>query len=382
MGPDVCRCHQLDPFGLREKIGKAKLDLHQHGLGMPTLNNTLLPILQSINEEGGNFVGFLISRPILDAIDAGAAIDPDLAKIRTKVLEAIGGYRGKRDHRGFSQIFEAYSEGVVYLAAQARGVAFTAVDDGAKHGKTPDFRTHETPAVGFEVKTIDVFDPLRTYDGVMDRGFEMSYAATEASQKDAAENPGRAGVGFASTTFAPHGDQVVDPHGAVIQTIRKIRGNVKAGQYAAHPTFLVVSLARLTVGTDAKNLRRAYQDLRFGVDATGHAYAIAANRIGEPFLSWSHRSPGITDLGDLAENGILIDDSFIAGMIFVQTEWRHLSKPDAASTAFSFQGVWNVAWERDSKFSDPEKQAAKRVFAQLCEHWNDTEASRDALIPN
>lgn len=348
---------------------------------MTSLYDDLLPFLQAISEEGGNFASFLISRPIVEAIDTGAISNPDLARIDGKVREAMAGYRGKRDHRGFSQVFEAYSEGAVYLAAKARGVALTAVSDGAKHGKTPDFRTRTPPDVGFEVKTIDVYDPSRTYDDVMDRGFDAGYAALEESRRAAALSDHGGGVGFGITEFAPHGESVEDPRGAVIQTIRKIRSNVKAGQYAAYPTFLLVSLARLSISTRPRDLRRAYHDAGWAADSSGQLFAIAANRIGDPFYAWSPKRPDISDLGDLGENGILLDGEFIAGMVFVETQWNKLSDPDAAHTAFAFHGVWNSAWETDAPFDAAQKAAAKQAFQALCQHWNDTEAGRDELIP-
>src|SRR3954451_11305507 len=102
-------------------------------------------------------------------VDAGAASNADLDRIRTKILGAVRGHKHKRDHTGFSQIFEAYSEAVVYLGMKSRGLELRVVPE--VNSKTPDFQTRSLPMIGFELKTIDVNRPTETYDAAMDRGF-------------------------------------------------------------------------------------------------------------------------------------------------------------------------------------------------------------------
>ena len=48
---------------------------------------------------------------------------------------------------------------VFCLVAALRGVSLRTVPAGADKGNTPDFLTINEPAIGFEVKTIDITDP-------------------------------------------------------------------------------------------------------------------------------------------------------------------------------------------------------------------------------
>jgi hypothetical protein len=349
---------------------------------MSPLYQTIQPLLLSINQEGGNFVGHLFTEGLADAIDTGAATDANLAMIKAKIEEKIAAYRGKRDHRGFSQIFEAYSEGLIYLAAQARGVLLRAVPDGAQYGKTPDFVTVAAPEVGFEVKTIDIFDPLRTYDDVMDRGFEAGYEAGERAKAAAKISPKGVGVGITEMEIAPHGAGA-EEKAAVVQTIQKIRSNVKAGQYEGRPTFLVVSLARLGIHPAAVELRRRGPlDADWDERPSGHLFAIAANRLADNFYGRSRGSPGITNLGPLGQAGTLLDHPFVAGLVFLETIRSELGGLDPARNAFRFHGVWNDAWEASATFTPEEKAAAKQSFESLCLYWNDMSNSRDDQIPD
>lgn len=348
-----------------------------------TLYDKLLPLLQAINDEGGGFATFQYSRVVIDLIDAGAAHDDSLARIRRKIVETIDAVQGKRNHTRFSKVFEAYSEGIVYLVAQHRDVALEALVDGKRTGvKTPDFATRSAPTVGLEVKTIDVFSPAQTYDAAMDQGFEANYAAEEAARAAAARDPLGRGVGSAVTDFNPHGEGA-EFRDAIIQTTRKIRNNVKSGQYATYPTFLVVSLVRLSIRDRAVHLRRRLDlDTNWNERPSGHLFAIAAAQPNERHYDYARGHPGITDTGDLQGVGILVDHPEIAGIIFLHSSWSDSNKPDAIATAFRFHGIWNLAWEAASPFTPPEKAEAKRIFEQLCNAWNDTDDSRADEIPD
>jgi hypothetical protein len=349
---------------------------------MTPLYDSLQPLVLAINQEGGNMSSFHLSKPVLDAIDQGVPIDPSLVEIRDKILEKIGAYQGKRDHLGFNQIFEAYSEGVIYLAAtRRRGLALKALAGGAKHGKTPDFVTAGDPPVGLEVKTINVFDPARTIDAAMNNGFETAYAATEKSRAEAAKT-GRGGVGFAENSFAPHGEGV-DPKGAVEQTIRKIENNFKSGQYQARPTLLVVSLVRLGVHQRAVDLRRRLDiDTDCDVAPSGQLFAIAARNLDDAYFDYSHQYFGARDAGPLKELGTLREHPEIAGMVFLETIWNKSGDPDAIETGFKFNGIWNSDWRWQDRFTAEQHAAAKLVFDHLCDAWNDTDDSRAPLLPD
>jgi hypothetical protein len=77
-------------------------------------------------------------------------------------------------------------------------VSLRIVPAGTDKGKTPDFTTTHEPKIGFEVKTIDIADPDRTYDKTMEEGLDAKIEATERAA--------RAGVGIAERVIRPHGD--------------------------------------------------------------------------------------------------------------------------------------------------------------------------------
>jgi hypothetical protein len=102
-----------------------------------------------------------------------------------------------------------------------------------------------------------------------------------------------------------------------------------AGQNAARPTLLVVSLVRLGVPQNASQLRRRLNiDLDCGVAPSGHLFAIAANQLGDPHFDYSSQWFGVRDTGPLSEAGILRDHDEIAGMVFLETEWSKNSGAD------------------------------------------------------
>lgn len=310
-----------------------------------------------------------IDKVVLNALDAEMPSNPEAVYLARKIEEKLAAYRGKRDHNGFNGLFEAYSEALVFLAARHRHVALRAVPDGGKYGKTPDFETLDTPSVGLEVKTLNAADPIATVDDVMNRGFEANYEAEQASRENARTSPNGLGIGFGITTYAPHGEGAGEAE-AVTQTMSKLSGNIKEGQYSARPTFLVVSLARLGLRGGAEQLQRWINDP--DGRANGHLYTVAAHPLETSFHSYGREHwDGPEDLGQLPRVGVLRDYPFIAGVIFVNQVGSQAHSIDYFSYAVRFHGIWNNAWERDAAFSSEQKQAARAVFDKLCDASSD-----------
>jgi hypothetical protein len=191
---------------------------------MTKLYDVFLPLVQDLDNYGGNFTAHHIRRFVLDTIDAGAVNDPSLAALRDKLLAKMGRWKGLQDHKTFSALFEAYYEAVFYLVAARRSVSLRTVPAGA------DFLTISKPAIGFEVKTIDVADPKRAYDESMSQGLDVKVEAEALARKT--------GIGWVERFIRPHG-HAKDRREAVEQVMKKIDGNVKADQFNVAPTFLV-----------------------------------------------------------------------------------------------------------------------------------------------
>jgi hypothetical protein len=336
-----------------------------------TLYDAYLPLVQSLNDYGGNFASIHIRRPVLEAIDNGAQNDPALRYVQDKLHEKMQQWTGLQDHESFSEFFEAYYEGVFYLAALHRGVSLRNIPAGKNKGNTPDFETIHKPPVNFEIKTIDLSNPERTYNKIMAEGLDAKLEAETTAK--------RTGHGTAVRTIAPHGAaknflEVVE------QVMKKIDSNIKAGQYSNAPTILVVSTARSTIHDRAENLRKWLPWPGLEQPASGQLFAIAAHEVDQPFFfpsdPWS-----MDNLGPLRRAGISRDHGFIAGLIFLATEMSASNSCQPVEGVYSFNGIWNADWEKSNPFGRQATVCAKKVFENLCDAWNDTEDSRSNPRP-
>jgi hypothetical protein len=335
------------------------------------LYNDYLPLVQSLNDYGGNFASIRIRQPVLEAIDDGASNDPALRYVQSKLHEKMRQWTGLQDHKTFSEFFEAYYEGVFYLVALRRGTSLRNIAAGSGKGNTPDFETVCKPSVNFEVKTIDLADPKQTYNKIMSEGLEAKLEA-EAQAK-------RTGVGSSIREIAPHGD-ARNRKEVVEQVMKKIDSNMKAGQYTRVPTILVVSTARTALNDQAENLRRWVACPGLAQSANGQLYAIAAHQVDDPFFFPSDHWR-MDNLGPLGRAGILRDHPYIAGLIFLSMGSTTSNNREPVKGIYSLNGIWNADWEKNNSFGQQATLCTKKVFETLCDAWNDTEDSRNTLLP-
>jgi len=337
-----------------------------------SLYDDYLPLEQSLNDYGGNFASIRIRQPILDAIDNGVVNDPALRYVQTKLHEKMRQWTGLQDHVTFSEFFEAYYEGVFYLAALYRGTSLRNITAGSGKGNTPDFETVCKPSVNCEVKTIDFATPERTYNKIMSEGLDAKLEAEEQAK--------RTGVGSSIREIAPHGDarnfkEVVE------QVMKKIDSNMKAGQYTRATTILVVSTARTVLNDRAENLRKWLTFPNLTQPANGQLYTIAAHQVDEPFFFPSDHWR-MNNLGPLRRAGILRDHGYIAGLIFLSMESSTSNSHEPVKGIYSLNGIWNADWEKSNSFGQQATLCTKKVFEALCDAWNDTEDSRNNLLPS
>jgi hypothetical protein len=69
---------------------------------MTSLYDRYLPLVQSLNDYGGNYTSIHIRRAVLDAIDTGASNDPSLASVQDKLRTKMQQWAGLQDHETFS----------------------------------------------------------------------------------------------------------------------------------------------------------------------------------------------------------------------------------------------------------------------------------------
>jgi hypothetical protein len=152
----------------------------------------------------------------------------------------------------------------------------------------------------------------------------------------------------------------------------QIAANVKMGQFSEAPTFLVVPMIRTAVRQRGEELTRTRYDAHLGGRVTGHLWAIAAAPLGEHFHDATRHSPA-ADLGPLSRAGIFVDFPFVAGMIFIHTEWNELGNADFAlpfpDRAFRTFGIWNDNYEPINQDSLRVLGPRESAFHRLCDQW-------------
>ncbi|MDD4617113.1 MAG: hypothetical protein PHW76_08410 [Alphaproteobacteria bacterium] len=347
-----------------------------------TLWDIYLPIIQQVNEYGGFLSSFQISKYILDIIeDRTAAGDAVCSSLKAKIYQAITQFKGLQDYRALSEFYEAYYEAVFYLVADQRGVFLREITAGANRGNTPDFESMASPKIGFEVKTINVADPTTTYSKAMWDGMNARIDAYEAARQR--------GIGTGASVVSPHGE-ARDLHEVIEQIMKKIDGNVKQGQYAAAPTFLVVAVGRTALHADDRNLKKQFVMYSGDAPINGQLWTVAAHHCDECFFFYSEK--GIILHRPLNRNGILLDHDFIAGIIFLETIWHKINSSDyreegyppeniyPLQETYQLKGIYNFEWEKNSLFSSDQKAAARAAFQKICHVYNDTDDIRSSQI--
>ena len=201
-----------------------------------------------------------------------------------------------------------------YAVCKSQGLELDPLPETTQ--KTPDFRTRALPLAHFEVKTPCVVAGERAIAAIIEESFERR-VAVEAELAS--------GQRIASSV------QVVRPYGSVklerrVTTVtcvlqEKIRQNLKRGQFARGPTYLVVSLAMLpTHGTTAAILRPTYGGHRGHIQCqpvTGELWMVAFSENGMLIQSEPEFQGGSSIEGRIRSNGILVDSNYVAGIIFL-----------------------------------------------------------------
>jgi hypothetical protein len=329
---------------------------------MAGLWKQILPVIQEINNYGGNFVSIFICRSVIDEIDRRSdGGDATLIEKRGRLLDAVRRGKWPQDPNAFSSVFETYHEALFYLLADTRGVALRSVPEVKT--PTPDFVSIQQPTECFEIKTIDLSEGELAHTSIAHSSLDQRIAALEQAK--------RRGIGTGLQIVNPHGD-ATNTKEAVERVMRQIGGNVKSTQFSSSTTFLVVPLIRTAIRSDELELERRRSDPHLGGIVSGHLWTIAAQVAGESFMDATLDAPA-HDLGALDRAGILRDFAFICGMIFLNTEWNLLgsadvSDPTVLGRAYRLFGVWNDRYQSSQGGAvTPSPQTS--AFSRLCHAW-------------
>lgn len=328
----------------------------------PSLWGVLLPVIQEINNYGGNFISIFLSRSVVEEIDErGARGDATLDDKRAKMRRIIERGKWPYDPNAFSALFETYHEALFYLLADGRGVTLTSIPE--KNSPTPDFETVSQPKEFFEIKTIDFTGGQFAYKPLTEDALDGRITAQLAAKKR--------GVGFSTQTISPHGD-AKDTREAIERVMRQIGGNVKHGQFEQQSTFLVIPMVRTALRRRSEELEPTRYDQVMGGTVSGHLWTIAAHKAGDSFFDATLDAPA-HDMGALGSAGVLRDFPFIRGIIFINTEWNELDSADIVdhtvlTRAYQLLGIWNDAYvpnDGSTVSNDPKSSA----FSSICDVW-------------
>lgn len=327
------------------------------------LYNDLLRRLQDVNECGGGAATFLLRQPVFDEIDNGAANgDKTLIALRRELLKRASNWTNVEDHEARRKLFDTYGEATFFLAS-TKFVGLEGIPGDSS--STPDFQTLRKPNVRFEVKTLDIADPMNNYSRQMAEGREANIEANNEAQ--------RKGIGFSEHVIAPHGSAQTWSE-VIEQTMRKLGNNIKQGQYADEPTFLVANLGRLSVRVDSEQLDEtctiaaSYTFEGVPADVSGHLWTIA-NHVPETAFRWldlderAHSAP-------IGQAGVLRDYPFLQGIIFTTEPWSEFERQQDWRDAYAFLGVWNKDCTLD--FQPAATGEARRVLNAICMRIVDT----------
>lgn len=297
--------------------------------------------------------------------------------MRTFVNDMLGKLRAATNqprHEVFRQVFDVYSEALVYRLLRERGAGRFTIDKIPESRLPgPDFacrlvteRNGKEKVLEFciEVKALDIVNAPQRLPEMLDEGMDVQI---EIERQQRAGNR----VAVAAGEIAPHRPygkaDGYDPRSIrqVIETlIEKAAQNFKSKQFQRGPTFALANLLRLPLsGQGASALAPIfYDDWYGGACVSGVLWHMAFGQLGAPIHRWpSFEGAGTTD-GHLQRAGILVDPAIglpAAGLIAL-----HYDKG-----AYRFDGLFDAHWvDNASGWSNIEVET---VIHALCGDYND-----------
>ncbi len=330
------------------KTGPEILSVEQND--MLTYRKHLLSKVQDRYDLGSNANTPLLSKSVFDAVDVRAeGNDPTAKFFQKSLIEKADQIIGPESYLAWDGLYDCYTEALVYLLARERKVWLEHIPTG--DSSTPDFlgKSPSGKEARFEVKTLNISGGEFSQDEMAVDGLSAKYEAQTDAQKHR--------VGFGIHVISPHGAGATGLD-AVRQTIDKIRGNVRRGQYTNYPSYLIVSLDRLCLSTSVEDMSETYKD-HLGDTVSGHLFALALSKADDTFIYTDCGSPG-TKKALLGREGVLREFDYVAGVIFLSAVWQELAEFDGA---FRHSAYRMFGFRRGSA-DDP----IHEVFDGICDH--------------
>ena len=276
------------------------------------LSKRFLRVLQNSSQLGGNpFLARL--RPLLDEV--AAMEDDQISGSIERLYRLVGDADMGLDEAATEEFVQELGEAHFYVLCTKCGINLEKLPTG--DDKTPDFRYAGASDVWLEVKTPSV-----------DRGKERVKASIEESFEGRVELERQLAAGRRVAMT----EQVIAPYGHVEHSQRltnvvgmlqkKLRNNLKAGQFSNKPTYLVCSLMMLQLyGSGNEALRPVYANRfrrKYVCPVSGELWMVAFSEPGMLVFSEPEFAgkPGIE--GQNEQHGILVDQEYdyVAGILF------------------------------------------------------------------
>jgi hypothetical protein len=285
--------------------------------------------------------GLTVSVPIalmtasrIDEIEQRSASEPTLASLNNELRKMLKAVNGPQDHTQMGQAYETYSEASFWLEMADRGVRLDRTPGtGQMNQKRPDFvHSHSSGNVYFEVKALEIADPLARHD-------EIAHEALEsAAELDArARTPGVHFGNPVEISGPLPGTNLAERLGT---TIDKITNNVKTGQIYYGPTVLVVDLGRFTtVPHGPSSLLPVFFNDGPPAEScvSGELWQIGLGQIEEQLFSLPEFDGKSNLAGHQTRAGILRSYPGLMAITFVHPRWRQKSE---------LLTLWNVGFDR------------------------------------
>lgn len=295
------------------------------------------------------------------------------------MLRKLRAATNKPRHDVFRQVFDVYSEALVYRLLRERGGASLTIEK-IPETKVPsaDFACKLVTDAGglqkvlefyIEVKALDIVDAPQRLSEMLDEGMEVQIEIER--QQHAGKR-----IAIASGEIAPYrgygGADGYNPRSIrqVIETlIEKAARNFKSTQFQYGPTFALANLLRLPLpGQGASTIAPFfYDDLSGGACISGVLWHMAFGQIGAPIHRWPNFEGAGTMDGELQRAGLLVDPAVnlpAAGLIVLHHD----------KGAYRFDGLYDGHWTHEGAgWSNVE---VENVVHALCGDYNDRRNSR------
>lgn len=307
---------------------------------------------------------------MLRVLDDAALDDETMRRLISDALSLLERKAERPLHRVLPEVFEVYSEALVYQLLKERGGARLRIER-IFEGDGPDFkcslkvdpsnRNQGELSFFIEVKSVNIVDPARRLAEMLEDGLQTNIELERQLKH-------RKKIAIAEQVIDPNRRRdKYDPR-SIRQVIdlltEKAAGNFKAPQFRHGSTFALANILRLVVPRQGASTLAPcyYQPAMGGACVSGVLWHMAFGKVGNQI----HRPPefegaGTLD-GELTRDGFLVDPAVAMptpGLIVLHYDDRD----------YRFDGLYDAKWvDQTGQWSNVETE---EVFSVLCGDYND-----------